>query len=79
MWKNRDAVNSHSKSGSMPTVFNAANEKAVAMFLDRQIGFTGIYDIIEKCMDSIAPAADPSVEEILETEKRVYELIRGWQ
>ena len=57
----------------------AEGEKAVALFLAKKIGFTRIYDIIENCMEAIEPAADPSVEEILETEQRVYALIRGWQ
>ena len=37
--------------GSMPTVFNAANEKAVSMFLDHAIGFLEIPELIEKCMN----------------------------
>ena len=61
--------------GSMPTVFNAANEKAVALFLKDKISFTDIYDIIEDAMDNHRLISDPSVEEILDTERSVYERI----
>ncbi len=63
--------------GSMPTTFNAANERAVAMFLNREIGFLDIYDIIEKSMDNHKVIDNPSVDEILETEKVAYEFIAG--
>ncbi|MCR4792325.1 MAG: 1-deoxy-D-xylulose-5-phosphate reductoisomerase [Lachnospiraceae bacterium] len=55
--------------GTMPTVFNAANEEAVARFLDHKIRFLEIYDDIEKAMDEHRVLADPSVEEILEAER----------
>lgn len=61
--------------GSMPTVFNAANEKAVALFLDDKIKFLDIYDEIEKSMDNHKVIANPSVEQILAAEKECYELI----
>lgn len=61
--------------GSMPTVFNAANEKAVALFLDDKIRFLDIYDEIEKSMDNHKVIANPSVEQILAAEKECYELI----
>ncbi|MCC8066002.1 MAG: 1-deoxy-D-xylulose-5-phosphate reductoisomerase [Clostridiales bacterium] len=63
--------------GSMPTVFNAANERAVSKFLHRQIGFTDIYDIIHYCMDHHRVIADPDVAQILDTEQSVYEMIEG--
>ncbi len=63
--------------GSMPTVFNAANERAVSKFLNRKIGFTDIYEIIRTCMDAHQLIADPDVEQILETEKSVYEMIES--
>ena len=65
--------------GSLPTVFNAANERAVALFLDKKIGFTDIYRIIRTCMDRHSLIADPTVEEILETEKEVYRWIDEMQ
>ncbi len=58
------------QGGTMPTVFNAANECAVAKFLNHEIGFTRIWQIIEESMDAHTPAADPSVEEILEAERQ---------
>jgi len=63
--------------GSMPTVFNAANERAVAKFLDRKIRFLDIYDIIAHCMASHSVVENPSVEQILETEQTVYEMIES--
>lgn len=61
--------------GSMPTVFNAANEKAVAKFLNREISFLEITDIIEYCMENHKNIENPTVEQILETEGWAYELI----
>lgn len=61
--------------GSMPTVFNAANEKAVALFLDEKIRFLQIYELIEECMEAHKPVANPSVEEILAAEQECYEYI----
>ena len=58
--------------GSMPTVFNAANERAVALFLSGKIGFLEIPEIIGKCMSAHTPVADPSVDEILAAEKETY-------
>lgn len=63
--------------GSMPTVFNAANEKAVAMFLNKDIEFLQIYDIIEKCMEAHEVISNPTLEQIFETEQWVYEFIRS--
>ncbi len=63
------------RGGNMPTILNAANEKAVAMFLDHKIGFLTIYDIIEDCMNSIRQIHEPTLEQILETEAATYELI----
>ena len=60
---------------SMPTVFNAANEKAVAMFLARKISYLDITEIIEYCMDKHEVIDNPAVEEILEVEQWVYETI----
>ena len=63
--------------GSMPTVYNAANEKAVALFLDRKIKFLDIYDIIQGAMENHKVIANPSVEEILQAEAATYEYISG--
>ena len=61
----------------MPTVLNAANEKAVALFLDRKIKFLDIYDIIEDAMDAHKLIPNPTLEEVLETEQWVYEHIES--
>ena len=63
--------------GSLPTVFNAANERAVAMFLDREIGYLQIPEIIAGCMEMHKVIADPTVEEILQTEQETYEYIKN--
>lgn len=61
--------------GNIPTAFNAANEKAVDLFLNRKIKYLQITDIIESVMDECEYIDSPSVEQILETEKRAYEYI----
>lgn len=63
--------------GSMPTAFNAANEKAVAMFLDRKIDFLAIWDIIEYCMKEHHFIEHPDLDEILKTEQEVYDIIES--
>lgn len=63
--------------GSMPTVFNAANEWAVAKFLKRKIGFLDIYRIIEEAMEHHAFVENPALEQILEAEAKTYEWIEG--
>ena len=65
------------KGGSLPTVFNAANERAVAMFLGRQIAYLEIPEIISACMENHKNIADPTVEEILKTERETYEFIKN--
>ena len=52
----------------MPTVFNAANEEAVALFLDRKIPYLAITDLISGAMERCRQAENPSLEEILEAE-----------
>ena len=69
------AIEAGKTGGSMPTVFNAANEKAVAMFLNRQIGYMDIVKIIEECMEAHRVQANPSLEQILDTEQWVYQFI----
>ena len=63
--------------GSMPTVFNAANEKAVSLFLDRKIGFLDIPRLIEESMRQHNVISHPTVEQILETEASCYEFIES--
>ena len=66
------ALRAMKSGGTMPTVFNAANERAVSKFLAREIGFTDIYRIIEDCMDAHEAVPDPDLDTILETEQEVY-------
>lgn len=61
--------------GSMPTIYNAANEKAVGLFLDRKISYLEITDLIAECMDAHHVIANPDVEEILATEREAYDYI----
>ncbi len=63
--------------GSMPTVFNAANERAVSKFLERKIAYLQIPEMIAECMSNHKNISNPSVEEILETEQAVYEQIES--
>lgn len=63
--------------GSMPTVYNAANEKAVALFLDRRIKYLQIPELIGEAMERHAVIANPGVDEILEAERQTYEYITG--
>lgn len=63
------------RGGNIPTAFNAANEKAVAMFLDRKIRYLEITDIIEACMENAAFIENPNVDEILATEQAAYDYI----
>ena len=66
--------------GSLPTVYNAANEWAVARFLEKKIGYLEIIDVIQAAMEQHRTVADPTVEQILETEAWTYELIESrWQ
>lgn len=64
------------RGGSMPTVFNAANEMAVAAFLQKKIGFLQIPEIIGESMEHHKVIENPSVEEILQTEAETYEYIK---
>ena len=67
------AMEASRRGGSMPTVFNAANERAVAKFLHGQIGFQDIYRSIREAMDRHQVIEHPCLEEILETEAKTYE------
>lgn len=63
--------------GSLPTVFNAANELAVSKFLNREIAYLQILEIIETCMRAHKNILNPTVDEILQTEQSVYEQIES--
>lgn len=63
------------KGGNIPTAFNAANERAVALFLNRKITYLEIIDIIAASMEQAKFISNPNVDEILNTEREVYEFI----
>ena len=73
----RLAFDAAAAGGSLPTVYNAANERAVAKFLNREIGYLDITEIIETCMKEHTVIAAPTVEQILETEAATYEMIES--
>ena len=62
--------------GSLPTVYNAANEYAVNEFLNRRIPYLTIVDMIEKAMDAHKVIGNPGVDEILAAEQETYELLK---
>lgn len=62
------------KGGNLPTIFNAANELAVAKFLKGQIRFIEIYEMIEKAMRDVAFMDNPTIDQILSTEAATYDL-----
>ena len=71
------AIEAAEKGGSMPTVFNAANELAVKKFLQRKIGFLDIYDIIGQSMERHTLVKEPDLDQILEIEKETYQWIES--
>ena len=71
----RLAFEASQMGGSMPTVYNAANEKAVSLFLDRKIKFLQIPEFIEKAMNNHKIIANPNVDEILSAESEAYDYI----
>lgn len=70
------AVSAAKKGGSLPTVFNAANEAAVRLFTSGRIGFLQIYDVIETAMDHHTVIPDPSLDEILQTETQTHIIVK---
>lgn len=69
------AIKAGKRGGSLPTVYNAANERAVALFLDNKIKFLEIAELIEKCMDNHKVIDNPSLDEILNAEQETYDYI----
>ena len=70
------AYDAFSEGGSLPTVYNAANEMAVALFLDRKIGYLQITELIERAMDAHKKILNPTLDEVLSTEAETYDYIR---
>ena len=71
------ALRAAEEGGSVPTVFNAANERAVAKFLKKEIGFLDIYRIIEDAMNQHRRIPHPDLRQILDTEAETYEWIES--
>ena len=71
------AIRAGKTGGSLPTVYNAANERAVALFLDKRIGFLEIVELIEKAMDHHTVVENPDVDQILAAEQETYEYLEG--
>ncbi len=65
------------EGGNIPTAYNAANEKAVALFLQRKISFLDIPELIQGSMEKVRYKKLPTLEEILETEQEVYQWIES--
>lgn len=63
--------------GTLPTVFNAANELAVSQFLNRQIKYLEIMEIIEDCMQAHKNIENPTLQQIMDTEAATYERINS--
>ena len=73
----RLAYQAAQRGGNMPTILNAANERAVAKFLDHKITFLEITQIINECMLHCKYLEQPNLDEILDTERSVYEWIES--
>ena len=71
------AMEASKKGGSMPAVFNAANELAVKKFLHQEIRFLDIYEIIGQSMERHTPTEYPGLEEILAVEEETYRWIES--
>lgn len=71
------AIQASREGGSMPTVFNAANELAVKKFLHREIRFLDIYDIIGQAMERHIKIEHPQLEDILAVENETYQWIES--
>ncbi len=70
------AIRAARAGGNSPTILNSANEAAVGAFLAGKIGFSRIYDVIERAMDGVAAGAIGSFEDILGADRKTREFIR---
>lgn len=76
-WGLKLAFEAMGRGGNIPTAYNAANELAVALFLEHKIPFLEIPELIQACMEGCSYVEHPSVEEVLATEAEAYALIKG--
>ena len=65
------------KGGNLPTVYNAANEYAVSLFLEKELSFPGITEAIEKSLAAVSFRENPDLDEILETEQMTVDYLRS--
>ena len=66
-----------SAGGNVPTVFNAANERAVAKFLNNKIKFLEIPEIVSEAMINVDFIDNPTIEQVLATEQMTYDFIES--
>ena len=65
------------QGGNMPTIFNAANENAVPLFMKGKIAYLDIPALVQDCMEKIAFRENPSLDDVLETEAEVNDYVKG--
>jgi 1-deoxy-D-xylulose-5-phosphate reductoisomerase len=63
--------------GTLPAVLNAANEVAVAAFLEEKLSFPGIWRVVERTMNAHTVAEHPSLEQIIDADTWAREFARG--
>ncbi len=64
------------KGGTACPVMNGANEEAVAMFLNDEIGFYDIYDLVKMAVDAVPFVSNPTLEQILEADCQARQIVR---
>ena len=64
------------KGGTACAAMNGANEEAVAMYLNDEIGFYDIYDLVSRAVEAVPFIANPNLEQILEADKLAREAVR---
>ena len=72
-----EARRAFDRGGNACAALNGANEAAVALFLDGKIGFTDIFDLVCAAAESVRYIADPTLEDILETDREAREFVNG--
>lgn len=64
------------RGGTACPAMNGANEEAVALFLDDKIGFYDIYDLVSRAVETVPFIAEPTLEEILESDRQARAAVR---
>ena len=70
------AIDAGRAGGTMTTVLNAANEAAVALFLQEKIGFLTIDELIERAMDAHVNISSPDLETILHVDAETRKTVK---